>query len=121
MRRAFTLIEALVALFLVLVVLLPIVSVALSSLQLTSFVGGRNVAARLALSKLEELEAEGALNLKFSSSEDFIGPYNVSWVASADASGNEAICVKVTWKSVIGLRSVEMERPVGPFGKAPTP
>lgn len=121
MRQAFTLVEALVALFLVVAVLLPLVSVALSSLQLTSFVGEHNAAARLALSKLEELEAEDPLNLTLSPSEVFVGPYSVSWVTSDDASGVRIVRVSVTWSSITGLRSVEIERPACPFGEGLTP
>ena len=92
-RRAFSLVEALVAIFLIVVALLPLMSVATSSVQLSSLVDGYGAATRIALSKLEELEAEEFSALGSGSAE--IGGYSLSWVISDDASGAKVVHVTV--------------------------
>lgn len=118
-RRAFSLVEVLVGMFLIVVALPPLMSVAVSSMQLSSLVDGYGTAVRIALSKLEELEAEDLLTLN-PSSED-VGPYSVSWVILDDASGAKVVGVTVTWRSIMGPRSVEMERLMSPFADTSAP
>lgn len=117
--RAFSLVETLVAMFLIVVALLPLMSVAISSIQLSSFVGGYGTAARLALSKLEELEAEDLSTL--GSGSEIVGGYSLSWVASNDVSEARAVRVTVTWRSIMGPRSVEAERLMSPYADASAP
>ncbi|MDI9390503.1 MAG: prepilin-type N-terminal cleavage/methylation domain-containing protein [Synergistota bacterium] len=118
-RRAFSLVEALVAVFLIVVALLPLLSSALSSTQLSSLVGGYSAATRMALSKLEELEAEDFSAL--SSGSDDVGGYSLNWVASDDASGAKVVRVTVEWSSIMGRRTVEAERLMSPYADASAP
>lgn len=118
-RRAFSLVEALAAIFLIVVALLPLMSVATSSVQLSSLVDGYGTATRIALSKLEGLEAEEFSALGSGSAE--IGGYSLSWVISDDASGTKAVHVTVAWSSIMGPRSVEMERLLSPHANASAP
>ncbi len=107
------------AIFLIVVALLPLTSVAISSVQLFSLVDGYGAAMRIALSKLEELEAEdfSALN---SSSED-MGSYGISWTISDDASGAKVASVTVAWSSIMGCRSVSLERLLSPHADTSAP
>jgi len=108
-----------VAIFLIVVALLPLTSVAISSVQLSSLVDGYGAATRLALSKLEELEAEEFSALGSGSAE--IGGYSLGWVISDDASGAKVVSVTVAWSSIMGRRSVSLERLLGPHANASAP
>jgi len=118
-RRAFSLVEALVAIFLIVVALLPLTSVAISSVQLSSLVDSYGAATRLALSKLEELEAEEFSALGSGSAE--VGGYSLSWVISDDASSAKVVSVTVAWSSIMGCRSVSLERLLSPYADASAP
>lgn len=118
-RRAFSLVEALVAVFLIVVALLPLTSVAILSVQLSSLVDSYGAATRLALSKLEELEAEEFSALGSGSAE--VGRYSLSWVIPDDASGAKVVRVTVAWSSIMGCRSVSLERLLSPHADASAP
>jgi len=118
-RRAFSLIEMIVAMFLIVVALLPLMSVAISSIQLSSFVGGYGTAARLALNKLEELEAENFSTL--GSGSEAVSGYSLSWVISDDASGANVVSVTVAWSSIMGHRSANLERFLSPYADISAP
>jgi len=110
-RRGFSLIEALVALMLLLVALIPMAALPAATSRLYMASAAREQAALLAVQKLDELESKKLVELS-DDSDDPIGGYSIAWIVkeSEEVVGAKEVTVTVTWGG--GRGKVEVTRQV---------
>jgi prepilin-type N-terminal cleavage/methylation domain-containing protein len=106
-RRGFSLVEALVALVLLLVALIPMAALPAATSRLYIASAAREQAALLAVQKLEELEAKELVTVE---SSDILDGYKVAWTVGTPVNELREVKVTVTWGG--GRGKVEVTRQV---------
>jgi len=107
-RRGFSLIEALVALVLLVVALIPMAAVPAATSKLYVASAAREQAALLAVQKLDELEAKKLSEL--SGGSQTTGGYKIDWTVGDVVDQQREVTVTVTWGG--GRSKLEVTRQV---------
>ncbi len=107
-RRGFSLIEALVALMLLTVALIPMAALPAATSRLYAVSAAREQAALLAVQKLDELESKKFNDL--SGGSQTIGGYKMSWTIGEAVDQQRKVWVSVTWNE--GKSKLEVTRQV---------
>ena len=107
-RRGFSLIEALVALMLLLVALIPMAALPAATSRLYMASAAREQAALLAVQKLDELESKKFNDL--SGGSQTIGGYSMVWTVGEAVDQKRKVRVSVTWND--GKSKLEVTRQV---------
>ncbi|HOB10625.1 MAG: prepilin-type N-terminal cleavage/methylation domain-containing protein [Acetomicrobium sp.] len=107
-RRGFSLIEALVALMLLLVALIPMAALPVAASRLYMASAAREQAALLAVQKLDELESKKFNDL--SGGSQTIGGYKMVWIVGEAVDQQKEVRVSVTWND--GKSKFEVTRQV---------
>ena len=107
-RRGFSLIEALVALMLLLVALIPMAALPAATSRLYMASAAREQAALLAVQKLDELESKKFNDL--SGGSQTIGGYSMVWTVGEAVDQKRKVKVSVTWND--GKSKLEVTRQV---------
>ena len=108
-RRGFSLIEALVALMLLAVALIPMAALPAATSRLYMASAAREQAALLAVQKLDELESEKFNDLSGEGSQT-IGGYSIAWTVGNAVDQKKKVRVSVTWNE--GKSKLEVTRQV---------
>ena len=107
-RRGFSLIEALVALMLLAVALIPMAALPAATSRLYMASAAREQAALLAVQKLDELESKKFNDL--SGGSQTIGGYSMVWTVGEAVDQKRKVKVSVTWND--GKSKFEVTRQV---------
>ena len=107
-RRGFSLIEALVALMLLLVALIPMAALPVAASRLYMASAAREQAALLAVQKLGEREEKKINDL--SGGSQTIGGYSMVWTVGEAVDQQKEVRVSVTWND--GKSKFEVTRQV---------
>ena len=107
-RRGFSLIEALVALMLLTVALIPMAALPAATSRLYAASAAREQAALLAVQKLDELESKKFNDL--SSGSQTIGGYKMTWTVGEAVDQQRKVKVSVAWNE--GKSKFEVTRQV---------
>ena len=107
-RRGFSLIEALVALMLLAVALIPMAALPAATSRLYMASAAREQAALLAVQKLDELESKKFNDL--SGGSQTIGGYSMVWTVGEAVDQKRKVKVSVTWND--GKSKLEVTRQV---------
>ena len=107
-RRGFSLIEALVALMLLAVALIPMAALPAATSKLYMASAAREQAALLAVQKLDELESKKFNDL--SGGSQTIGGYSMAWTVGNAVDQKKEVKVSVTWNE--GKSKLEVTRQV---------
>lgn len=107
-RRGFSLIEALVALMLLAVALIPMAALPAATSRLYMASAAREQAALLAVQKLDELESKKFNDL--SGGSQAIGGYSMVWTVGEAVDQQKEVRVSVTWNE--GKSKLEVTRQV---------
>ena len=107
-RRGFSLIEALVALMLLTVALIPMAALPAATSRLYAASAAREQAALLAVQKLDELESKKFNDL--SGGSQTIGGYKMTWTIGEAVDQQRKVRVSVTWNE--GKSKFEVTRQV---------
>ncbi len=108
-RRGFSLIEALVALMLLAVALIPMAALPAATSRLYAASAAREQAALLAVQKLDELESKSFNDLSGEGSQT-IGGYKMSWTVGEAVDQQRKVKVSVVWNE--GKSKFEVTRQV---------
>ena len=108
-RRGFSLIEALVALMLLLVALIHMAALPVAASRLYMASAAREKAALLAVLKLDELESKKFNDLSGEGSQT-IGGYKMVWTVGEAVDQQKEVRVSVTWND--GKSKFEVTRQV---------
>jgi prepilin-type N-terminal cleavage/methylation domain-containing protein len=107
-RRGFSLVEALVALVLLLVALIPLAALPAATSRLYIASAAREQAALLAVQKMDELEAKKLSEL--SGGSQTTGGYTIDWTVGGEVDQKKEVKVIVTWND--GKSKLEVTRQV---------
>ncbi len=107
-RRGFSLIEALVALMLLAVALIPMAALPAATSRLYAASAAREQAALLAVQKLDELESKNFSDL--SGGSQTIGGYRIDWAVGEAVDQQKEVKVSVAWND--GKSKLEVTRQV---------
>ena len=107
-RRGFSLIEALVALMLLAVALIPMAALPAATSRLYAASAAREQAALLAVQKLDELESKNFNDL--SGGSQTIGGYKMTWTVGGAVDQQRKVKVSVAWNE--GKSKFEVTRQV---------
>ena len=107
-RRGFSLIEALVALMLLAVALIPMAALPAATSRLYAASAAREQAALLAVQKLDELESKNFSDL--SGGSQTVGGYKMTWTVGEAVDQQRKVWVSVTWNE--GKSKFEVTRQV---------
>lgn len=107
-RRGFSLIEALVALMLLTVALIPMAALPAATSRLYAASAAREQAALLAVQKLDELESKKFNDL--SGGSQTIGGYKMTWTVGDAVDQQRKVKVSVAWNE--GKSKFEVTRQV---------
>lgn len=107
-RRGFSLIEALVALMLLTVALIPMAALPAATSRLYAASAAREQAALLAVQKLDELESKKFNDL--SDGSQTIGGYRIAWTVGEAVDQQREVKVSVAWNE--GKSKLEVTRQV---------
>ena len=107
-RRGFSLIEALVALMLLTVALIPMAALPAATSRLYAASAAREQAALLAVQKLDELESKKFNDL--SGGSQTIGGYRIDWTVGEAVDQQRKVKVSVAWNE--GKSKFEITRQV---------
>jgi len=107
-RRGFSLIEALVALMLLAVALIPMAALPAATSRLYMASAAREQAALLAVQKLDELESKKFNDL--SGGSQMIGGYKMTWTVGEAVDQQKEVKVSVAWNE--GKSKFEVTRQV---------
>jgi len=107
-RRGFSLVEALVALVLLLVALIPMAALPAATSRLYIASAAREQAALLAVQKMDELESKKLNDL--SGGSQTTGGYKVDWTVGDIVNQQREVTVTVTWGD--GRGKIEVTRQV---------
>ena len=107
-RRGFSLIEALVALMLLTVALIPMAALPAATSRLYAASAAREQAALLAVQKLDELESKKFNDL--SGGSQTIDGYKIAWTVGEAVDQQKEVKVSVAWND--GKSKLEVTRQV---------